>query len=454
MKDIIAAISTAWGESGIAVIRLSGDGSRDLVSRIFRGGTELSRTPPRFMRHGFIVDEQGVDLDEVLAVWFREPFSYTGEEAAEIQCHGGTVAARRCLDLCLSSGARTALPGEFTQRAFLNGRLDLVQAESVLGIIRSRSDRSLQAATKCLRGSFSRQVTEIHDRMLEVSALGEASLDHPDEDIPLVDPVLLAGKISEISDTIRLLLSTARTGRFLREGIRVALSGKPNVGKSSLMNALLQESRSIVTSMPGTTRDIIEEVVTHNGVPLRLVDTAGLRTPRDEAEEEGLKRALEAIREADIRVWVIDGSVPLSEDDREFAENHRDSCCVVAINKSDLPLVVSERSVEEIFPGTPVRVISAFCGQGIEELKDQIVLEVTGRSTVDEDLNTTERQVDELRKTMDLTGSAMDALSSGAGLDAALELMRDARECIARILGISTDRSLMESIFSNFCIGK
>ncbi len=454
MEGIIAAISTAWGESGIAIVRLSGDGCRDLVNGIFRGRTDLSSTPPRFMRHGYIVDEKGMELDEVLAVWFKGPFSYTGEEAAEIQCHGGTVAARKCLDLCLSLGARMACPGEFTQRAFLNGRLDLIQAESVLGIIRSRSDRSLQAAAKCLRGSLSTKVAEIHEEMLELSAFGEASLDHPDEDIPPLDPRSMGERLSGISEMIRLLLSSARSGRFLREGIKVALSGKPNVGKSSLMNAFLQESRSIVTSMPGTTRDVIEEVISHKGVPLRLVDTAGLRAPRDEAEEEGVKRALDAIRESDIRVWVIDGSLPLSEEDREIAKTLMDPCCVVAINKSDLPLVVSERSVEDILPGTPVRVISAFCGQGIEELKDQIVLAVAGRTSLDEDLNTTERQVEELGKAMDLTISAMDALSSGTGLDAVLEVIREARECISRILGISTDESLMESVFSNFCIGK
>ncbi len=454
MKEIIAAISTAWGESGIAIVRLSGDGCRDLVSGIFRGGTDLSSTPPRFMRHGYIVDEKGMELDEVLAVWFKGPFSYTGEEAAEIQCHGGTVAARKCLDLCVSLGARMAYPGEFTQRAFLNGRLDLIQAESVLGIIRSRSDRSLHAAAKCLRGSLSTKVTEIHEEMLELSAFGEASLDHPDEDIPPLDPRSAGERLSGISEKIRLLLSSARSGRFLREGIKVALSGKPNVGKSSLMNAFLQESRSIVTSMPGTTRDVIEEVISHKGVPLRLVDTAGLRAPRDEAEEEGVKRALDAIRESDIRVWVIDGSQPLSEEDREIAKILMDPCCVVAINKSDLPLVVSERSVEDILPGTPVRVISAFCGQGIEELKDQIVLAVAGRTSLDEDLNTTERQVEELGKAMDLTISAMDALASGTGLDAVLEVIREARECISRILGISADESLMKSVFTNFCIGK
>ena len=277
MDEVIAAISTAWGESGIAVIRVSGIGSRDLVDGFFRGGVALAQTPPRFMRHGFIIDQNDQEIDEVLAVWFIGPKSYTGEESAEIHCHGGSVAARRCLERCLSLGARMAMPGEYTRRAFLNGRIDLAQAESVIGIIRARSDESLKAATKCLRGSLSNRVGEIHEEMLEVSALLEAILDYPDEDIPLIDADNLSTRICIIKKTQRLLLSSARSGRILREGIRVTISGRPNVGKSSLMNAFLRESRSIVTSMPGTTRDIIEEVMTHKGIPLRLADTAGIR---------------------------------------------------------------------------------------------------------------------------------------------------------------------------------
>ncbi len=454
MNGLIAAISTAWGESGIAVIRISGDGSRDLVDSFFRGGVALAHTPPRFMRHGFILDQDGQEIDEVLAVWFLGPNSYTGEESAEIHCHGGTVAARRCLERCLTLGARMAMPGEYTKRAFLNGRIDLAQAESVIGIIRARSDESLKAAVKCLRGSLSKKVWEIHEEMLEISALAEASLDYPDEDIPPVDTNDLSKRISRVGEKLRLLLSSARSGRFLREGIRVAIAGRPNVGKSSLMNAFLEESRSIVTSIPGTTRDIIEEVMTHKGIPFRLSDTAGIRPPQDEAEQEGVLRARVAIKEADIRVWVIDGSEDLTLEDISLAEELRGSCYVIAINKSDLPLAVSESRIKELLPLADIKVISAASGSGIEDLKDFIVLSVAGQTSLDEDLNTTERQVEETDKALELVMQTLDDLQYGAGLDAVIDSFTGARVCIAHILGISAETPLLEKIFSSFCIGK
>lgn len=454
MDGLIAAISTAWGESGIAMIRVSGEGSRDLVDGFFRGGTSLAQTPPRFMKHGFMVDQEGQEIDEVLTVWFKGPNSYTGEESAEIHCHGGTVAARRCLEQCLSLGARIALPGEYTRRAFLNGRLDLAQAESVIGIIRARTDESLKAAVKCLRGSLSKRIGEIHEEMLEISALGEANLDYPEEDIPSFDTCAFSKRLALVGEKLELLLSSARSGRFLREGIRVAITGKPNVGKSSLMNAFLEESRSIVTSMPGTTRDIIEEVMTHKGIPLRLVDTAGLRSPRDEAEKEGVSRARAAMKEADIRIWVIDGSEDINGEDFGISEELRDTCHIVAINKSDLPPVVTESTIRKILPMAHVIIISAATGSGIEELKDLVLLSVGGRTSLDEDLNTTEHQIEEMKRAMELTMQSLAAFEVGTGLDAALDSLSEARTCIGRILGFSASESLMDRIFSSFCIGK
>ncbi|HRU90798.1 MAG TPA: tRNA uridine-5-carboxymethylaminomethyl(34) synthesis GTPase MnmE [Thermovirgaceae bacterium] len=453
-KDIIAAISTAWGESGIAIVRLSGSGSRDLVDSIFKGGGGLGPSPPRYMKHGFIHDADGDPIDEVLAVWFKKPYSYTGEEAAEIHCHGGTVAARKCLELCLCGGARMARPGEFTRLAFLNGRIDLAEAESVLGVIRACSDGALKAAAKCLQGRLSDRLRSILDELADLSAAAEAFIDHPDEDIPEVSAPDYLRRLSKVAWRMRDLLSAARAGRFLREGIGVAISGRPNVGKSSLMNAFLEESRSIVTSMPGTTRDVIEEVISHKGIPLRLTDTAGIRDPRDLAEEEGVRRSLEAIKEADIRVWVIDGSEPITDDDRRIAASLLGSCCVIAVNKSDLPLSVDLEEVKDLLPGREVRVVSAVTGQGLDELKDLIVLSVSGSTTVDEDVNTTERQVEEIREALALVEEAEGAFASDIGLDAALDLLAGSRECLSRILGLSTDEDLLDRIFSNFCIGK
>jgi len=453
-KDIIAAISTAWGESGIAIVRLSGSGSRDLVDSIFKGGGGLDPSPPRYMKHGFILDTDGEPVDEVLAVWFKGPYSYTGEEAAEIQCHGGTVAARKCLELCLSGGARMARPGEFTRRAFLNGRIDLAEAESVLGAIRARSDEALKAAAKGLQGRLSYRLSSILEELADLSVAAEASIDHPDEDIPEVSTQGYLQRLSEVARRMRDLLSAARSGRFLREGIGVAISGRPNVGKSSLMNAFLEESRSIVTSVPGTTREVIEEVFSHRGVPLRLTDTAGIRDPRDLAEEEGVRRSLEAMKEADIRIWVIDGSEPITADDRRIAASLQDSCCVIAVNKSDLPLSIDPEEVKELLPGREVRVVSAVTGQGLDELKDLIVLSVSGSTTVDEDVNSTERQVEGIREALALLEEAEGAFASGVDLDAALDLLAGSRECLSRILGLSADEDLLDRIFSNFCIGK
>lgn len=451
---LIAAISTAWGESGIAVIRVSGDGSRDLVDSFFRGGITLAQTPPRFMRHGFMLDQDGQEIDEVLAVWFRGPNSYTGEESAEIHCHGGTLVARRCLERCLSLGARVAMPGEYTRRAFLNGRIDLTQAESVIGIIRARSDASLKSAVKCLRGSLSKKIEKIHEEMLEICALAEATLDYPDEDIAPLDVHDLPARIVPVEKKLRLLLSSTRSGRFLRDGIRVAITGRPNVGKSSLMNALLDESKSIVTSTPGTTRDVVEEVLTHRGIPLRLADTAGIRSPMDAAEREGVLRARAAIKEADIRIWVIDGSEDLNAEDIDIFEEIKESCHIVVINKSDLPMTVTESRIKELLPMTDIRIISAVTGSGIDELKDLVVLSVTGNTSIDEDLNTTEYQVEEMSKALEHVMQTLDDLLCKAGLDAALDSFNKAQACIARVLGVSAEKSLLEKIFSNFCIGK
>ena len=251
----------------------------------------------------------------------------------------------------------------------------------MLGVIRARSDGALKAAAKCLQGRLSDRLRSILDELADLSAAAEAFIDHPDEDIPEVSAPDYLRRLSKVAWRMRDLLSAARAGRFLREGIGVAISGRPNVGKSSLMNAFLEESRSIVTSMPGTTRDVIEEVISHKGIPLRLADTAGIRDPRDLAEEEGVRRSLEAIKEADIRVWVIDGSEPITDDDRRIAASLLGSCCVIAVNKSDLPLSVDLEEVKDLLPGREVRVVSAVTGQGLDDSGPDR-LSVSGSTTV------------------------------------------------------------------------
>lgn len=452
--DIIAAVATAWGEAGIGVVKVTGTGSRDLVNGIFRSGRPLSEAPPRHMNYGRIVDATGEAIDEALVVWFQAPRSYTGEEVTEIHCHGGSLVAKRCLEEVLSAGARMAEPGEFTRRAFLNGRIDLAQAESVIGIIRARSAEALKAATRSLSGEFSNRVKEVYDKLMNLSILIEAGLDFPEEDIPPLATARAMDMLEEISLDLSNLIARAKSGNLLREGIRVALVGRPNVGKSSLLNAFLTEARAIVTSIPGTTRDLIEEVLTHKGVPLRLVDTAGIRRPSDEVEAIGVERAHTALREADVRVWVIDGNEPLRDEDREIASHLADKTHIVAINKADLPLTVTKDDVLSLLSDSTVRIISAETGTGVEELKDDMVSLFAGSGTLDEGLNTTARQLEELHLARQALAHSAHALEGSLGEDAAASGLSDARKNLERILGIAADDSLLDAVFSNFCIGK
>jgi tRNA modification GTPase len=261
-------------------------------------------------------------------------------------------------------------------------------------------------------------------------------------------------RLQTINEELANLIDRAKTGNLLREGIRIALVGRPNVGKSSLLNAFLSEARAIVTSIPGTTRDVIEEVLTHRGVPLRLVDTAGIRRPSDEAEAIGVERARAALREADVRIWVIDGNEPLRDEDREIASQLAGKPHIVAVNKADLPLKVSSDDVRGLLPGSTVRIISAETGSGVEELKNDMVRFFAGEGTLDEGLNTTARQLEELRIAGQAIGDALEAFAGGLGEDAAAAGLSDARKCMERILGISADDSLLDAVFKNFCIGK
>jgi len=453
-QDIIAAIATAWGEAAISIVKLSGRGSRDLVDSIFRGKRPLKSYPPRFMCHGYIINQEGEAIDEVLAVWFQAPYSYTGEEVAEIHCHGGTLVARLCLEELLKRGARLAEPGEFTRRAFVNGRIDLSQAESVIGIIRARSEEALKSATRNLVGSFSEKIKHLYDEIMEFCVLLEANLDFPEEDIPPLSAKDGILKLTELRNETASILDSARKGNLLREGIRVALVGRPNVGKSSLLNAFLNESRAIVTAIPGTTRDIIEEVLTHKGVPLRLVDTAGIREPSDEVEAIGVEKAQKALHESDILLWVIDGNERLQQEDLKVAYALKNKRHIVVINKADLPLVVTEKDIPKILPESKVHIISANNRTGIEELKDSIVDLFLQGGDVNEGLNATTRQIEELKGVLTNIDTALEALSTNLGEDAAAACLAEARKCLERILGVEADEALLDAIFSSFCIGK
>lgn len=462
-NDTIAAIATAWGEAGIAIVRLSGPGARKISDRLLSLTVPLAQTPPRYLRNGYLLDENGEALDQVLAVWFTPPKSYTGEEIVEIHTHGGVLVARKCLDLLLCGGARPADPGEFTKRAFLSGRIDLTKAEAVLGIIRSRSDEALKAAARTLKGELADFAGDIYYELLSLSGELEVSLDLSEDDSSLEsDEDGIIQSIQALTQSLEDLLDRCSTGLLLREGIRVAIVGRPNVGKSSLLNALLKESRAIVTSIPGTTRDLIEEVLTYRGIPLRLVDTAGLGTASDEVEAIGISKAEEAFERADVRIWVVDGSVPPSPFDLLMAEKLRDLPHVVAVNKCDLPPgrdIAGKTTAEviaDLMQESPVLSISAMTGAGLEGLKDAAVSAIAGGGTLDNGLNATARQVGEIRDAIGFLKEGYRAMESGAGHDAAAECLTGARSAMERLLGIAEAGSgtLLDHIFSQFCVGK
>ena len=453
LSDSIAAIATAWGEAGVAIVRLSGPDAVPLARTALRFGPN-GFPPPREMRLAALLDDAESPIDQVLVVHFAAPRSYTGEDVVEIHTHGGTLVAQLCLEALIRRGARLAEPGEFTRRAFLNGRIDLSQSEGVLGIIRSRSAEALRAAARTLSGELSEFVREIRDELLELQGSLEAGLDFPEGEAPFLDEASLRDAAATLKLTLQDLLDRCSLGLLLREGIRVVLSGRPNVGKSSLLNALLKQSRAIVTALPGTTRDVIEEAITYRGVPIRLVDTAGLRTPVDEIEASGIERTRRELKQADICLWLLDCSVPLDDEDLEYLRSLSVREHIVLLNKADKGHAVTEDGIREIVPESSVISLSAKTGEGLELLKEEILAIATGNGSLDAGLNVTARQLDEIRQALNATAEAEAAILDGVGQDVVAGLLGSARNALERLLGIACDDALLDSVFSRFCVGK
>jgi tRNA modification GTPase len=484
-NGVIAAIATAWGESAIAVIRLSGAGSVEIADKFFRGrtGKPLAAFPARFMTLGAISDKSGGTVDEVLAVRFEEGKSYTGEESAEIHCHGGIAAVQRCLELFLAGGARLAVPGEFTKRAFLSGRIDLTQAEAVLGVIRSKSDASLLSAERSLQGEFSSRARELMDLLTAFRAGLEVRLDYPEEIDGQENSEITRG-IEEISSKASELAERCRIGLTLSGGVKAAILGSPNVGKSSLLNALVGEERAIVTKIPGTTRDTVAASTVWRGLAIEFVDTAGIRKTEDEIESIGISRSLEAMSGADIRIVVIDSSSGITAADMEvissvFKQNHakgrakgsakgtaKDAAksVIIAMNKRDLPQYADEngkclippRGINDIDEIKSVNIVktSALSGEGIAELKDAIFNLALGSASAYEGYAATERTASAISEAAFLIGEAKDAIKHSLGADVAGSLLAEASEAISSVLGADATEELLDAIFSNFCVGK
>lgn len=454
LDDTIASISTAWGEAGIAIVRLSGPQALDIADKAFRGIKPLKDTPPRYMRNGFLLDEMGAPIDEVLGVWFRAPKSYTGEDVVEIHCHGGLLVASKCLELLTAQGARLAEPGEFTQRAFLNGRIDLTQAEAVLGVIRAKSDEALLSAARTLRGELSARVNGIYDSLLNISATLEANLDFPEEDIPYLSQDDLFQSLKAIALNLQDVIYRCKVGKALREGIKVAIVGRPNVGKSSIFNALLEETRAIVTPIPGTTRDIIEGSIVHKGIPIIFMDTAGLRATDDLVETIGVSMAQKALREADLRLWIIDGSEQLTKEEIDMAMELKNHSHIVAINKADIPQVISLEDVKQMLHESEIMVLSSYDKEAIGELKERIVKKLFKDSAINEGFNATARQIETLKSVLTCVENSISSLASGEPQDLVASNLLEARYHIDRLLGRNFDEDLIHLIFSQFCVGK
>ena len=458
-RAVIAAISTPPAPGGLAVIRLSGEGCFELSDRLFRpaksrerGGRLPSQMEGYSCQYGYVVCE-GRTIDDVILTAFKAPESYTGEDTIEISCHGGLYLARRILRLALSLGASPAQPGEFTRRALLNGKLSLTQAEAVMDIIGADGEAALSSARLMHSGELAKRVGKIKDRIVSILSSLAAWCDYPDEDIPLLSRESLEKSVGEASGEISQILNDYDNGKMLRDGITTVIAGRPNVGKSTLMNALLGYERAIVTPSAGTTRDVIEETLALDGLKLRLTDTAGLRQTEDPAESIGIKMAKDRLTSAELVLAVIDGSSPLTQEDKDILAELKTRPAVVIVNKSDLPCEVDK----EYFSGENILFVSAKAGEGLERLPDVIREQLSLPTVGARDgsvIYVNERQRNQLVEAQRQLGAALQALSQGETLDAVGICLDLAAEALLILSGERVTDSVVDEVFSRFCVGK
>lgn len=458
-EDTISAVATAAGEGGIGIVRISGPEALPVASQLFCGvnGKTAPDINPFQAAYGKIVDPVSKEMiDEALLLVMKAPRSYTREDVVEIHCHGGMVPIRRILDLTLRLGCRLAEPGEFTKRAFLNGRLDLSQAEAVIDVIRAKTDASLRLAVSHLSGALSQQVKAMRQELLGIIAQLEAVIDFPEEDIDELGSDQTRLAVSRLSESVERLLSTAATGRILRDGLSTVIIGKPNVGKSSLLNALVRDERAIVTDIPGTTRDTIEEYVTVRGIPLRLIDTAGIRPTADLVERIGVERARDMTSQADLLILMLDRSLPLAAEDREIFSLLAGRTALVLLNKSDLPAVWDPSELAELSAAHAVIEASVKTGAGLDALEEAIVgLVYSGQvETGERSFITNVRHVQALRTVHSHLLAALTADAAGMPVDCVVIDLRAAWETLGMISGDTVGEDIIDEIFSRFCIGK
>ena len=455
LNDTIAAISTSQGQAGIGIVRLSGANALAVADKVFspRDGVKPSQLKTYTMRYGWVKDKDGQTIDEAILSVMRSPRTYTKEDVVEINCHGGIVALGRVLDLVLENGCRFAEPGEFTKRAFLNGRIDLAQAEAVLDIIQAKTDSALKIGTEQLRGVLSKGIHKIRKNILALLAPLEANIDFPDEEIGAANKNETIRRLNQIHNELKNILDSSRYGRILREGIHVVICGKPNAGKSSLLNALLKQERSIVTPIAGTTRDTIEEIIDIKGIPVRIVDTAGIIEPRDLVEKKAVQRSKKHIRLADLVILVFDGSRKLNPEDRMLMRALKGKPVIALINKIDLKQKIEKEKLK-IF--APVIEVSAKKLKHIELLEKAIHGAVySGRVKEPESMLVANlRHITLLREAEKFIAEALNSLDNNLSLEFVSEDIKEAIGYLDDILGERFSEDLLDKIFSEFCIGK
>lgn len=454
--DTIAAISTPLGEGGIGIIRISGKDAIKIADKIFHSpkGLKLADVKTHTIHYGFIVNPQtGEKIDEVLVTVMRAPHTYTREDTVEINCHAGYITLKKILNLVLLHGARLAEPGEFTKRAFLRGRIDLSQAESVIDLIKAKTEQAQKIALDHLSGKLSEKINELRDAITRVCAHVEAYIDFPEEDIDGLTQEQIQSEINRVKEEIKKLIEGYEEGKIYREGLRAAIVGKPNVGKSSLLNALLMKDRAIVTEIPGTTRDIIEEYVNIKGIPLQIVDTAGIREAHDLVEAEGIKRSLKAVELAEIILLVLDSSKPIDSLDEEIINKIIHKKIIVVINKKDIKS--REFQLPESLKDKPAVEISALKGEGIEELKELIFnTTITGKCEQEGVVVTKLRHKIALDNALEALDNALQTFEKKEPLEITAMFLREALNCLGQIVGVVTTEDILNIIFSEFCIGK
>lgn len=458
-EDTIAAISTPFGTAGIGKIRVSGPEALEIAEKVFQGKKEknFKEIETYTAHYGYIIDPQkGQKADEVICIVMKKPHSFTGEDVVEFDCHGGMVPLKRVLEIILQNGARLAEPGEFSKRAFLNGKIDLAQAEGIMEVINSKTNKGLDLALSHLSGKLSNRIEELKDQIIILLAHLEAAIDFPEDEIEGFNSSEVGTRLNKIQEGIKALLETSNQGKIYQEGIKTVIVGKPNVGKSSLLNIMLEENRAIVTDVPGTTRDIIEEYLNIEGIPLKIIDTAGIRETEDLVEKIGVEKTRESLKKADLVLMLLDIIQGINDNDLQIYELVKEKPVIIVVNKIDLTPVINEEKIKTLFPGHNLLKISVKEEKGLKDLKRAIIDEVLHEEikSDDEIFITRTRHKDALERALKAIKRVIETYNQGLPYDFFTIDLKDCLAALGEITGETLPDDIIDRIFSEFCIGK